>query len=447
MLLNLSQWHKVSENLPQTLLRRHIYGPASAKIPAPQINFAATAASPSNPTAGTAVPPVSGVAPASSQNIGVRGPQVLLQLLILWVQNISTDWLGGRTVVSAAGVTAQVPNMGITPSTTQDAFGMTAPGITTSAQPRPNETTGLLQPSAPKPNDPTFPSSHMGANYSKSLAISGNGFTSDSVFGDVFSVTKPQSKQDTPSAASSASNFLVASAMVPTSTGPQPTVKSKPTWIFTECICSTICGVGNAVTGLSQVLWPRMTQSDVQKYTKVFVEVDRDRDGKITGAEALNLFLSWRLPREVLKQVWDLSDQDNDSMLSLREFCIALYLMERYREGRPLPKTLPSSIMFDETMLPASGQPAAACATWGLPPGLQQARVMPGAQPARPPNQVSVPLAEEAMQPAQQKSKVPVLEKHIVNQLSEEEQNSLNSKFLEATEANKKVFPASPVHQ
>ena len=44
--------------------------------------------------------------------------------------------------------------------------------------------------------------------------------------------------------------------------------------------------------------------------------------------------------------MWDLSDQDNDSMLSLREFCTALYLMERYREGRPLPAVLPNSI-FD----------------------------------------------------------------------------------------------------
>ena len=54
---------------------------------------------------------------------------------------------------------------------------------------------------------------------------------------------------------------------------------------------------------------------------------------------------------EVLKQVWDLSDQDNDSMLSLREFCIALYLMERFREGRPLPATLPSSIISDVSSL------------------------------------------------------------------------------------------------
>jgi epidermal growth factor receptor substrate 15 len=43
--------------------------------------------------------------------------------------------------------------------------------------------------------------------------------------------------------------------------------------------------------------WPKVAQSDIQKYMKVFGDVDKDRDGKITGAEARTLFLSWRLPR------------------------------------------------------------------------------------------------------------------------------------------------------
>ncbi|GJW22708.1 NB-ARC domains-containing protein [Tanacetum coccineum] len=69
-------------------------------------------------------------------------------------------------------------------------------------------------------------------------------------------------------------------------------------------------------------------------------------DGKIIGDQARSLFLSWRLPREIPKKVWDVSDQDNDSMLSLREFCIALFLMERYREGHNLPPTLPSNVLL-----------------------------------------------------------------------------------------------------
>lgn len=71
----------------------------------------------------------------------------------------------------------------------------------------------------------------------------------------------------------------------------------------------------------------------------------------------------------MLKQVWDLSDQDNDSMLSLREFCSALYLMERHREGRALPGVLPSNIMLD---LPTTGQAATlhSGVAWGNPSGV-----------------------------------------------------------------------------
>lgn len=70
---------------------------------------------------------------------------------------------------------------------------------------------------------------------------------------------------------------------------------------------------------------------------------------------------------EILKQVWDLSDQDNDSMLSLKEFCIALYLMERFREGRPLPTMLPSTIVPEDALFSLPGQPAVphGSAAWG----------------------------------------------------------------------------------
>ncbi|KAJ7554602.1 hypothetical protein O6H91_05G000500 [Diphasiastrum complanatum] len=94
--------------------------------------------------------------------------------------------------------------------------------------------------------------------------------------------------------------------------------------------------------------WPKMTQFDAHRYTKIFVEVDSDRDGKISGDQARGLFSSWQLPREILKQIWDLSDQDGDYMLSLREFCTALFLMERHREGRPLPAVLPAGFHFED---------------------------------------------------------------------------------------------------
>ena len=56
-------------------------------------------------------------------------------------------------------------------------------------------------------------------------------------------------------------------------------------------------------------------------------------------------------------------------MLSLREFCIALYLMERYREGRPLPAVLPNNLRFDEMLLQ---QPSTAYGSpsWQMSPGI-----------------------------------------------------------------------------
>ncbi len=51
---------------------------------------------------------------------------------------------------------------------------------------------------------------------------------------------------------------------------------------------------------------------------------------------------------EVLKQVWNLSDQDGDSMLSTCEFCTAFYFMELFSEGQTLPATLPSGIHLDD---------------------------------------------------------------------------------------------------
>jgi hypothetical protein len=43
-------------------------------------------------------------------------------------------------------------------------------------------------------------------------------------------------------------------------------------------------------------------------------------------------------------------------MLSFREFCTAVYLMERHREHHPLPDVLPDNIWAEDTSLPSTGQ-------------------------------------------------------------------------------------------
>ncbi|XP_008235807.1 PREDICTED: epidermal growth factor receptor substrate 15-like 1 [Prunus mume] len=503
--------------LTPEIVKAALYGPAAAKIPAPQINLAATAApqfnsAPAAPaTQGGAVTPTSSrpqvqsqfnpaaqapatqggaVTPASSQTLGFRGPQVPPSVNVNQQNflsqdakstrppvppstsdsqppqgvatqgfprggsvvhphppnsSMSNDWIGGRTGGAPTGI----------PSTS---------GPTASLPPRPQAGFGI-RPSGPPAKD------------SKSLNISGNGFTPDSSFGDdVFSATASQPKQNPSAHAFPPGSVPVSSTIVPaagTQSSASPTTVGslqsshmmqqvggqpqqaqsfpKPNQqVSAQTSPSGVSlGAGNSASSQSHIQWPRMTQNDAQKYSNIFVKVDTDRDGKITGEQARDLFLKWGLPREVLKQVWDLSDQDNDSMLSLREFCAALYLMERYREGRPLPAVLPNSVMFDLSNIfqPTNHYNHAGNVPWRPASGVQQQQPIPGpgarhmAPPVggRPPKPVAPSHADERPQTNQQKPRVPELEKHLLNQLSKEEINSLELKFKEATEADKKV--------
>ncbi|XP_058090584.1 uncharacterized protein LOC131237000 [Magnolia sinica] len=535
--------------LTPDIVKAALYGPAAAKIPAPQISSTAVPATQLNPVASPS-PQRSAVPPTASQNLGFRGPQGLPSAGMnqqnfpspdnqfmrppkatpaLPMQgaagqgfpgagnvvgphlanpnlpsSLPNDWFGARPagtsmdaasqaptrgvtppsltqdrfgLGSSSGPTAGVPNRGPTHSMVQDGFGL-ASGMTPSFQPRP-QTPTMLTPAGLKPQDTVLSSLQPVVKDSKMLSVSGNGFSSDTVFGgDVFSASLSQPKQDVPALSFSATTTPNSSAIVPVTTTPQSTVKQAQVDPFqalavttsssqlqqtssvvkqnqvnsnqgTSALAAAGVSVGAAASASSesQHPWPRMTQSDIQKYTKVFVAVDTDKDGKITGEQARNLFLSWRLPREVLKQVWDLSDQDNDSMLSLREFCTALYLMERYREGRPLPTVLPNSLRFNATSLPTAGQqttPAYGGAAWQPTPGLSQVgvpgtrSVMPAAG-LRPPMQGPIPHMDGAAQLMPQKSRVPVLERNLVNQLGKEEQSAMDSNFHEANEADKKV--------
>ncbi|XP_050363615.1 uncharacterized protein LOC126782417 [Argentina anserina] len=549
-------------DLTDDIVRAALYGPAASKIPAPQINLTGThapAPTPAPASQFSSAPAVSSTpgsaAPTSSQNPGLRGPQIpsnvnmnhqgffsqsqSMRPLVPpstiaasqpmpgvssqgFSQGVSVvnsrppnssmpnDWVGGRAGGAPAGMLSQVVNRGLNPSATQDGFGLATSGPTVSVPSRPQAAAGII-PSGPPAND------------SKSLSVSGNGFDSNSSFGDdVFSAIPSQPKQNSFTNSFPSGSIPVSSAIVPASVGPQssahafpggsvpyssstvpvasgpqsterpsnissmPSVAGQPqqprsfassnnqapTLTTTPAVSH---GAGNSASGQSQMPWPRISQTDVQKYSNIFVKVDTDRDGKITGEQARDLFLKWGLPREVLQQVWDLSDQDNDSMLSLKEFCIALYLMERYREGRPLPAALPSSVLFDLSGIipPANNYTNAGNVAWrptsGIPPHMTPpvggtpgagarppvggmsgtgGRLPVGGMPGpggrppvggRPPKPVPASHFEERPQINQQKPRVPELEKHLVDQLSEEEIKSLNSKFNEATEADKKV--------
>ncbi|KAL7104144.1 hypothetical protein ACP275_08G225500 [Erythranthe tilingii] len=447
--------------LTPDIVKAALYGPASSQIPAPQINLAALSGPQSTMKVGVSPAQPSGT-PTSTQGVGVSGsirfPSQHNQFVVppqprppssgfqshLGVSGqgipvagsqypTSSNLVPGSTDGSRAGISAQVSNRSLNTANKEGIVSVSSP-IT---QPKPPESTGFFQ-SGPSMHTDT--ASQVGKEESKPLSATGN----------MFSVAPSQPKQNSTQLAYSSGSIPASSNATFTSLTDYSTMKpndvSQPPAIQAHQPPSTEkkvnqhvlapnpVGAGNLASAQPQPPWPRMTPSDVQKYSKVFVQVDTDRDGKITAEQARDLFLSWRLPQGVLKLIWDLSDQDNDRMLSLREFCIALYLMERFREGRPLPNVLPNSVI-DGSLFPSPGQPAAAYG-YQQPQGTKNARPPPSAGGRKPPRPVPVPQPDE---PIQEKAKVPVLEKHLVDQLSTEEQDSLNKKLEEAKDAEKKV--------
>uniref|UniRef100_A0A0D3FDD5 Uncharacterized protein n=1 Tax=Oryza barthii TaxID=65489 RepID=A0A0D3FDD5_9ORYZ len=364
-------------------------------------------------------------------------------------------WRGGN-VGSVGGLPQATPGATAPQQATPGGFGLTLSSTMGMAP-------GQQAQGTPPSSMPPQSNSAVSAQDSKALVLSGNGSASGlGASNDIFSaLTQPKSNvstlsfptsmapnsssfMSTPSGSQNLSNLAQFGSQqgIPTvsSGGSQP----QQTHSITKpsVPAPTVSGVSAGVSN-SASQWPKVTQSDIQKYTKVFGDVDRDRDGKITGAEARTLFLSWRLPREILKQVWDLSDQDNDGMLSLREFCIALYLMERHRAGTPLPPALPDSLKYDEVLLRATGLPSTAYngPSWqqnqGLPHKGPGAAGMPATgvrQPLPPHLQAQM---DGANRPGQPRPHMPGMDNHAAPQANKDDGSGANSAVQE--DAPKKV--------
>lgn len=313
--------------LTPDMVKAALYGPAAAKIPAPQINLTAIPAPQSNSMGAASAPQMGAIAPTSSQNPGFRAQGVpnpsMNQHYFPSQQNQAL-----RPPQSMPAVTAPHPSQGIASPQLTRGGNMLGPNVPNSnisndwlsgrTGAAPNGPRGI-SPSMPlptsQPQAPVSMASQPTANASKSLVVSGNGFGSgpshsvsstpaSSAITPVTSGPQPFGKQ------SSLDSLQGAFSMQPAGGQLQRTQSSlNPSQQVSAPGSSSIAtsgipvGVGNSTSENMQLPWPKMKPSDVQKYTKVFMEVDTDRDGIISGEQARNLFLSWRLPRGKVSSV------------------------------------------------------------------------------------------------------------------------------------------------
>ncbi|MCO5561574.1 hypothetical protein L7F22_015194 [Adiantum nelumboides] len=344
--------------LTPALVSKALSEPAASQIPAPQIQMSLITNSMNPQAVGSAMPVQPPIAPGQQQYSAgplPQGTQPTISPQLLRAPtlptpsvsaNVSSDWPANKS--SSWPGPGSINNPGIhlpqTATTTpaQDLlFQGTSPVVNPVATPKSTVEPDLFG------GDvftavPTKPQIATGHGHSKGLAQSPQ-----------LSLTVLNQPPQPRGLQTSGQPDIASLEIVPASSAP-PSIPPRQ-------LQGVVTPAGRAERGFAAPVpamdrskqWPKMTDADVRRFTKVFFDVDTDKDGKISGAQARDLFLSWKLPREVLKQVWDLSDQDHDSMLSLHEFCVALYLMERHRDGSALPATISPAFYFDETGLQA----------------------------------------------------------------------------------------------
>lgn len=326
--------------LTPEIVKAALYGPAAAKIPPPKIDLPAVSVPQSTSVPAASPPQMSIPAPMGSQNFGFRG------------QGVPNVGVNQQYVSAQPNPSMRLPQAtpGGVASNTQLVIASSEPSgggnILGSNLPNPNDwlsgrpSGGLsagprgVSPSVPSPAATSLSSALMPSQpmpNDRAPAVTGNGFASKSALdADMFSVTPSQPRPESSGLNNANSNSIGPSAIVPVSSVSQPLSKHNSMESLQSAFVSRplsgsqiqlsqsslepskevratgpsplissgiTTGARNSTSENAQVTWPKMKPTDVQKYTKVFMEVDTDRDGKITGEQARNLFLSWRLPR------------------------------------------------------------------------------------------------------------------------------------------------------
>ncbi|GJN30182.1 hypothetical protein PR202_gb18468 [Eleusine coracana subsp. coracana] len=239
---------------------------------------------------------------ASATSLQAQSPGINQSQLGGGSMGISVGWQGGN-VGSVGGAPQPTPGGAAPSQTARSGFGL---GLSSTMGMAPvQQTQGLSSSPLPPQSNSVVPPQD-----SKALVLSGNGpANSSGANTDIFSaLTQPKPSVSAASALPS-STLPSSSSFMSTPTGSQNLTNltqigalqgsSQPqqTQPITKPSVPAQTALGSSGVSNSASQWPKVAQSDIQKYMKVFGDVDRDRDGKITGSEARTLFLSWRLPR------------------------------------------------------------------------------------------------------------------------------------------------------
>ncbi|XP_013108644.2 epidermal growth factor receptor substrate 15-like 1 isoform X2 [Stomoxys calcitrans] len=84
---------------------------------------------------------------------------------------------------------------------------------------------------------------------------------------------------------------------------------------------------------------------EYKRFEAMFREADRDKDGLVSGLEVKNVFLQSGVPQKMLAHIWALCDTNQSGKLTLEQFALAMWMVERKQKGIDPPQVLTANMV------------------------------------------------------------------------------------------------------
>ncbi|XP_077134799.1 epidermal growth factor receptor substrate 15 isoform X2 [Ranitomeya variabilis] len=89
-----------------------------------------------------------------------------------------------------------------------------------------------------------------------------------------------------------------------------------------------------------------VSHAEKAKYDEIFLKIDKDQDGLVSGLEVREVFLKTGLKSALLAHIWSLCDTKDLGKLSKEQFALSLHLInQKLSKGTDPPQSLPPEMM------------------------------------------------------------------------------------------------------
>ncbi|XP_017105735.2 epidermal growth factor receptor substrate 15-like 1 isoform X1 [Drosophila bipectinata] len=88
-----------------------------------------------------------------------------------------------------------------------------------------------------------------------------------------------------------------------------------------------------------------VTPAELKKFEEIFQQSDLDKDGLVSGLEVKDIFIKSGIPQRSLADIWALCDTNQSGKLTVEQFALAMWFVERKQRGVDPPHVLTANMV------------------------------------------------------------------------------------------------------